>query len=466
MASPDKSEETLIDVPVFDMTGMPDEKSVYSYTSQKEEKEDEESIRSYKYHNDPTYFPDGGARAWLQVVGGFFAVFVTWGLVTSFGAFQSYYKETLMPGVPAFKMGWISSIQTGFLLLGGTLSGRLFDLGYFYHLIIFSTCITFFSFMMVAQCTEFYQLLLAQGFGIGLGMGTLFGPAISCASTYFKKKRLMAISIMTSGGGLGGCIFPLAANNLLNLLGFQWTIRILAFIDLACLSIILTVMRDRLSIETRKQIRLKYKGKFWAFDSWFDKEAAKDPVFILFVIGISATFFAVIAPYAYLQSFARHINSTKTIVTYIIPIIGCGSFFGRLSTFLMAKSLGPLTCTSFTTLCCTILLFSWISITKEASLIAFTIFYGFFSGAVGAFPPFIIPELTTDMTRLGVRFGMCFLCMGTFMLFSIPMAGLVMGPEADNWVGLAIFCGVPMAVGTIFLFMCRVAKSGFSLTRV
>lgn len=33
--------------------------------------EDKESIDSDKYHNDPTYFPDGGLRAWLQVVGGF-----------------------------------------------------------------------------------------------------------------------------------------------------------------------------------------------------------------------------------------------------------------------------------------------------------------------------------------------------------------------------------------------------------
>lgn len=436
-----------------------DKESVTTY-------EDEDSLYYYKYHNDPTYFPDGGLRAWLQVVGGFFAVFVTWGLVTSFGAFQSYYKEELMPGVPAFKMGWISSIQASFLLLGGTLSGRLFDIGYFYHLITFSTCVTFVSFMMVAQCTEYYQLILAQGVGIGLGMGTLFGPAISCASTYFKNKRLMVISIMTSGGGLGGCIFPLVANNLLNQVGFSWTVRILAFIDLACLSIILTIMRDRLSAEARKQIRDKSKGKFWALESWFDAAALRDPVFMLFVAGITATFFGVLAPYAYLQSFARHIHASKTITTYIISILGSTSFFGRLSTFLMARTLGPLTCTSFTTLCCCVLLYSWISINSEGSLIVFTLFYGFFSGAVGAFPPFIIPELTPDITRLGVRYGMCFLCMGLFMLFSIPLAGLVMGPESDNWTGLAIFCGVPMTVGTCLLFLCRVAKSGFSLTRV
>ena len=427
---------------------------------------DEESLYSEKYHNDPTYFPDGGLRAWLQVVGGFFAVFVTWGLVTSFGAFQSYYRQVLMPGVSSFSMGWISSVQASFLLLGGTISGRLFDIGYFYHLIIFSTVITFFSFMMVAQCTEFYQLILAQGLGIGLGMGTLFGPAISCASTYFKKKRLMVMSIMTSGGGLGGTIFPIAANNLLKKIGFQWTIRTLAFIDLFCLIIILLIMRDRLSSQVRKEIREKSKGKFFALESWIDYTALKEPVFIYFVLGITACFFGVLAPYAYLQSFAVYINSSQTIVTYIVPLLGCTSFFGRLTTFISARIMGPLTCTSFTTICCLILLLSWITIKSDISLVLFALFYGFFSGAVGSFPPFIIPELTNDITRLGVRYGMCFLFMGTFMLFSIPLAGLVMGPKNDNFVGLAIFCAVPMAVGSLLLIMCRVSRAGFSLTKV
>lgn len=428
---------------------------------------DEESLYSYRYHNDPTFFPNGGIRAWLQVVGGFFAVFVTWGLVTSFGAFQSYYRDVLMPDVSSFKMGWITSIQASCLLLGGTLSGRLYDIGYFYHLITISTVVTFTSFMLVAQCTQYYQLLLAQGLGIGIGMGMLFGPAMSCAGTYFKsKKRLMAISIMTSGGGFGGTIFPLAANNLLKTVGFQWSIRILAFVDLACLSIILLVMRDRLSADVRREIRQRSKGRFWSLDSWFDFDALKDPVYIFFVVGITGAFFGVLAPYAYLQSFARHINASSTIVTYIIPILGSTAFCGRLSTFVLARWMGPLTCTSFTTSCCVVLLFSWMSIRTERSLIIFTLFYGYFSGTIGSFPPFIIPELTTDITRLGVRYGMCFLFIGTFLLFSMPLAGLVIGPDGDNWSGLAIFCGVPMAFGSFFLVLCRVARAGFSLTRV
>lgn len=35
-------------------------------------------------------FPEGGARAWLVVLGSFCCVFSTWGLVNSIGIFQAY----------------------------------------------------------------------------------------------------------------------------------------------------------------------------------------------------------------------------------------------------------------------------------------------------------------------------------------------------------------------------------------
>jgi hypothetical protein len=44
---------------------------------------------------DPPPPPDGGFKAWLQVAMGWLIIFVTWGFVNSFGAFQSYYTDQL-----------------------------------------------------------------------------------------------------------------------------------------------------------------------------------------------------------------------------------------------------------------------------------------------------------------------------------------------------------------------------------
>lgn len=193
---------------------------------------DHEAGTSYNKMHDPTYFPEGGLWAYLSLLGGFLSVLTTWGIITSFGVFQTYYKTDLFKHLSSFQLGWIQSLQLSCIFMGGVFTGRLFDDGYFYYLEIIGSTLIFVCFMLVAECTKLYQILLAQGVGMGLGMGMLFGPVLGCCSAYFKRKRGFAMCVCASGGGVGGIIFPIAANNLIQHVGFSWTIRILAFIEL------------------------------------------------------------------------------------------------------------------------------------------------------------------------------------------------------------------------------------------
>lgn len=424
-----------------------------------------------RYHTDPTYFPDGGARAWSQAVVGFFVFFVTWGITTSFGAFQTYFKTILLPHTTTFQLGWINSIQTAFIMMGGAISGRFFDAGYFYYLITIGSILSFVCFILIAECTEYYQFLLAQGVGFGLGMGIMFSPTVACSSSYFKKKRDIVMSISAAGGGFGGVIFPIATNNLLTEVGYKWSIRILAFIDLFGLSVILILARDRFSPETRRKHQAKNNANsMFSWKSWVDPTALKDPVFMFFVFGIGLSFLGLYPPFAFLQSFAVSINASKTTTKYITAILSSMGVLGRFSTFICARTLGPLNTTVFATLMCSICLYSWQSITSEASLIVFTIFYGFFSGLVGAFPPFIIPHLTTDITRLGVRIGMAFTTIGLFLLISIPLGGLTLGSSKStddlNFPHLSIFCGSAIMAGSLLLAVSRYFRAGFDLVSI
>ena len=54
---------------------------------------------------DPGPPPDGGLRAWTQVVMGHLIVFNTWGYINSFGVFQTYYVATL--GHPPSDISWV-----------------------------------------------------------------------------------------------------------------------------------------------------------------------------------------------------------------------------------------------------------------------------------------------------------------------------------------------------------------------
>ena len=67
----------------------------------------------------PSDFPDGGAEAWLVVLGGFFALFCTFGLINCVGVFLQYYVSGPLRGYDASAVSWITSAQV-FVQTGGT----------------------------------------------------------------------------------------------------------------------------------------------------------------------------------------------------------------------------------------------------------------------------------------------------------------------------------------------------------
>lgn len=84
-------------------------------------------------------------------------------------------------------------------------------------------------------CTQYWQFFLAQGICLGIGNGCLFCPALSTASTYFDKKRGLALGFVSIGSSTGGLIYPSMVRQLLPKIGFGWTIRAIAFVQMGTL---------------------------------------------------------------------------------------------------------------------------------------------------------------------------------------------------------------------------------------
>jgi hypothetical protein len=57
---------------------------------------------------------------------------------------------------------------------------------------------------MTSLAKEFWQTMLAQGVGIGIGTGLIFLPALSIVSQFFLKRRSLALGIVTTGSSVGG----------------------------------------------------------------------------------------------------------------------------------------------------------------------------------------------------------------------------------------------------------------------
>lgn len=161
--------------------------------------------------------PDGGTTAWLQVLAGHLMCFITWGLITSFGIFQSHYEETLRSSHST--VSWIGTIQIFTLLLVGTISGRASDAGLVHEAVLAGTLLIVLGLFMTSLSTEYYQVFLSQGICIGLGMGILYMPGLSVPSSYFKEKKSFAVAIIASGAGSGGLVYPVMVQHLLPRIG-------------------------------------------------------------------------------------------------------------------------------------------------------------------------------------------------------------------------------------------------------
>ena len=169
-------------------------------------------------------------------VSGHFVISNSWGWINSFGVWQDY-LPTLLPERSSFEISFIGSLTVFLLFFLGTFTGRLTDAGFFRPLFIVGSIIQLTGIFMTSLCKTYWQFMLAQGICIGVGNGFLFCPSLALISTYFLKKRALALGIAACGSVTGGLIFPVMARELLPRIGFPWTIRAIGLVQLASLAV-------------------------------------------------------------------------------------------------------------------------------------------------------------------------------------------------------------------------------------
>ena len=108
--------------------------------------------------------PNGGTRAWLQVLGAFFLNFNSWGLLNAFGVFQAEYSTGLLSTSSQSAISWIGSLQAFLMLVVGVVCGRAIDAGYFYHDITVGAFLSVFGMMSkLSHATNYLVLLYDAG---------------------------------------------------------------------------------------------------------------------------------------------------------------------------------------------------------------------------------------------------------------------------------------------------------------
>lgn len=119
------------------------------------------------------------------------------------GVFQTFYEVSRLSNTTPTQISWIGGLQSFLLVFVGVLSGPVYDAGYLRFLNLAGNFLVVFGLMMTSLCTEYWQVILAQGLVTGFGCGMLFVPATAVVPQYFVRRRNLAATLAAAGSGFG-----------------------------------------------------------------------------------------------------------------------------------------------------------------------------------------------------------------------------------------------------------------------
>lgn len=291
------------------------------------------------------------------------------GFTFAFGLFQNYYETDLLRDMNPSAISWVGTTGSYLLIVTGVISGPLFDLGFYRVMLFGGAAVSTFGCMMLSLSTKYYQILLSQGICMGLGCGVLYVPGLALVSRSFTTRRAVALGIVTCGAPIGGIIYTIVFNQLIDDIGFDWTVRVMAFIMLTSFSIAFPLLLwgagntgDIAAGATRKI---------------FDKHAFADLGFWLYTWSNFFIFCGYLVPFFYIPSYAQlELGTSRSLALYSIVIASGASVVGRMIAAFVAGRIGAMipwiTCVVVSAVMC----LAWIGIHSVAPFLVFAALYG------------------------------------------------------------------------------------------
>ncbi|PPQ65140.1 hypothetical protein CVT24_003230 [Panaeolus cyanescens] len=389
-------------------------------------------------NNNPDTFPEGGLRAWLTVLGAFLIQYSFFGYINAFGVYQDFYVREYLTSYTPSDIGWIGGVQIFLTFSCGAFTGRIFDKGYFYHLMVASVLLQAIALFMLSLShkDQYYQVFLTNGVSLGLATGLSYVPSLGIAAHYFQRRRPVAVGIISSGSALGAVLHPIMLNRLFSnpKIGFHNGVRISAGLNLTLLLVALALMRTRLPPKGTSVSASQIK-------QWLNPK--KDPAYVAFLLGAVPCFLGLFFSVFYIQLDAVLHGVSESFAFYTLSILNAASLFGRILPTLLAPRLGVFNLGVFFTTSIGVAILCMLAIQDAVGTTLFSIFFGFTSGASIALTPAMLALLAKDASEMGQRMGIYFGWGGLFGLFATPISGALLTRDYI-WLRPILFAGIMM----------------------
>ncbi|PWN31716.1 MFS general substrate transporter [Meira miltonrushii] len=197
---------------------------------------------------------DKGRQAWTFLAVATLLECLIWGMGNSYGAFQDYHLYNKQS--PLYGSSSAATAAAGTLITAGQYFAPFLFLGIlnaFPHRIKLFQAITLSASAIGLVGASFHpnvaSVTLLQGFLSGWSGGAFYTPAMLWLPQWFDQKRGFATGMIFVGSGIGGVVWPFALNYLLEGVGFEWTLRALAILQLILGATIAFFLRPRLPVQ-------------------------------------------------------------------------------------------------------------------------------------------------------------------------------------------------------------------------
>ena len=326
--------------------------------------------------------PDGGV-AWLMAFCAMMTMFATWGANAGFGVFLNYYlTSNTFPNATPYDFALIGGIIVCLANLLSPISALIYKVFGFkiscFIGVIFQTA----GWILASFATKLWHLYLTQGVLVGISFLLIFLPATLVLPTWFVKRKAASMGFCVSGAGLGGLIFSLSVNKVIQQTGDQkWALRMVGLVCLFAVLFSALIMKPRNYKQPPLKSTMSKEFIIENFKAIFDPNIFKIPGiriialwFAIALVGYTLMLFS-------MSSYATSVGLTHSQASVLTAVMNAAQIVGRPCMGLTADRIGRANFTSCICLVISILLYAfWINATSYASLIAFACVIGLVVG--------------------------------------------------------------------------------------
>jgi MFS family permease len=346
--------------------------------------------------------------------------------------FLSYYLSSdIFPGTSSLDYAFVGGLSIGGAMLiapfGTYLSHRLS------HQFVMNLGAILQTAALIATSfvKQNWQLFLAQGVAFGFGMGFCFVASVGIPSHWFKRKRSLVNGIAAGGSGLGGLIYSLGAEKMLQELGIAWTARILGILSF----VVNMTCANLLRIPTHSQSA----GKA----SKFPLSALLTLEYLLLLAWAFLSSLAYVVLLFSLPSYSVAIGLTQQQGSLAGALLSLGQAIGRPCVGLASDHWGRFTVAIAASFLAGLLsLVLWIFADSAGLTYFFSIAVGLFSGTFLAAMAPITAEIV-GLRGLGTALAVLWLVVCPPMTVAEPIALLLRNSDSDPkpYIRVQIFVG-------------------------